>query len=571
MKLKKTSFEPQWRTTPPETGSWRSIFKWGAPDGFKHPNAKLYELLKETFGLTDDAFAVPVDSGDEPVSLASADPSALDTATVEAFVAISGEENVSVSDYDRVKYANGKTMEEIYALRDGKPESMVDLVIHPRNEDEIAGIVALCHEKKIPLHLFGGGSSVTLGISPGKGGVTLVMATHMTRVVAFNETNQTITVECGIMGPALEELLNNAPNTFNTKHPYTCGHFPQSFEFSTVGGWIAAKGSGQQSSYYGDAVDLVLGQTCITPAGKVTTLDYPSTATGPMVNDIFKGSEGAFGVLTQVTLKVFRHTPETRKRFSFVFPTWKEAVEATREISQAECGMPSVYRISDPEETTIGLKQHGIEGTFMDTIMTRLGYKPGQRCLLLGHTEGEKGFAKNARKNVKRIAKANGALSLTGYPVKLWQHGRFNDPYMREDFNDFGVVIDTLETGVKWDNLHQVHMGVRQYIKKRPDTLCMTHCSHIYPQGTNLYFIFIGKFENRDEFVAFQRGIIQSIEDNGGTLSHHHGVGRMMAPYMEKHLGRGQMETLKALKTHFDPHSVMNPGGTLGLDTPTEP
>jgi len=569
MKRKKPSFEPQWRTTPPEPGSWRSIFKWGAPDGFKHPNAKLYAMLKETFGLSDDAFATPVDAGDEPVTLGGKAP-AIDPEVIEAFSAICGEENVSVSDYDRVKYSTGKTMEEIYALRDGSPDKVADLIVHPRTEEEISRIVALCHEKQIPLHVFGGGSSVTLGLTPSKGGVTLVMATHMTRVVEFNETNQTITVECGIMGPALEDLLNNAPNTFNTRHPYTCGHFPQSFEFSTVGGWIAAKGSGQQSSYYGDAVDLVLGQTCVTPAGKVTTLDYPSTATGPMVNDILKGGEGAYGVLTRATLKVFRHTPETRKRFSFIFPTWQDAVSATREISQAECGMPSVFRISDPEETYIGLKQHGIEGTPLDTFMTFKGYKSGQRCLLLGHTQGEKGFSKNVCKNVRRIAKANGAMSLTGYPVKLWQHGRFNDPYMREDFNDYGVVIDTLETGVKWDNLHQVHMGVRKYIKNRPDTLCMTHCSHIYPQGTNLYFIFIGKFETRDEFVAFQRGIIQSIEENGGTLSHHHGVGRMMAPLMEKHLGKGQMNTLKALKKHFDPHNIMNPGGTLGLDEPTE-
>lgn len=568
MKWKRKAFEPQWRDTPPETGSWRSIFKWGAPDGFKHPNAKLYALLKETFGLTDEAFKTPCDTGDEPVALAGR-ACAIPRDMVEAFTAISGSENVSVSDYDRVKYSSGKTMEEIYALREGKPTNVADLIIHPRNEGEISRIVALCHDQKIPLHVFGGGSSVTLGLAPLKGGVTLVMATHMTRVVEFNETNQTITVECGIMGPALEALLNGAPETFNARHAYTCGHFPQSFEFSTVGGWIAAKGSGQQSSYYGDAVDLVLGQTCVTPAGTVTTLDYPSTATGPMVNDLLKGSEGAYGVLTRATLKVFRYTPETRQRFSFIFPTWNDAVNATREISQAECGMPSVFRISDPEETYIGLKQHGIEGTLLDTLMTKRGYQPMQRCLLLGHTEGEKGFSKNVCKNIKRIARANGAMSLTGYPVKLWQHGRFNDPYMREDFNDYGVVIDTLETGVKWDNLHQVHMGVRKYIKRRPDTLCMTHCSHIYPQGTNLYFIFIGKFKSREEFVTFQRGIIESIEENGGTLSHHHGVGRMMGPYMTKHLGKGQMDALKALKTHFDPHNIMNPGGTLGLDDPS--
>ena len=137
---------------------------------------------------------------------------------------------------------------------------------------------------------------------------------------------------------------------------------------------------------------------------------------------------------------------------------------------------------------------------------------------------------------------------------------------MREDLNDFDVYIDTLETGVTWDKLHQVHRSVRAFIKTRPRTLCLTHCSHFYPQGTNLYFIFIGRFKDALEFKTFQREIIDRIEQAGGSLSHHHGVGKMIAPLMERHLGREQMGILRALKHHFDPHNIMNPGGTLGLD-----
>ena len=567
MKQKHTKdkhFEPKWRDTPPKKGSWRSIFKWGDPKGFKHPNPKLYALLKETFDLSDADFKTPRLVGDEPVQTKERTP--FDETTIALFKEIVGDENISTSDYDRIRFSYGRTMEEIFELRQGTPENVTGLVVHPRTQEEVQKVVTLCHEKKIPLHVYGGGSSVTLGLTPKKDGVTLVMCTHMTRVIEFNETNQTITVESGIFGPALEELLNNAPDRFNAKHAYTCGHFPQSFEYSSVGGWIVTKGSGQQSSYYGDAVDLVMGQTCVTPAGVITTLDYPSTATGPMLNDILKGSEGTFGVLTSVTLRIFRKTPQTTRRFSYIFPTWKDAVNATREISQTECGMPSVFRISDPEETLIGLKQHGIDGTFVDTLITKKGYLPMQRCLLIGQSDGEKGFTKNVAKNVRRVAKANGAMSLTGYPVKMWEKSRFSDPYLREDLNDYGIIIDTLETGVKWDNLHSVHMGVRAYIKERPQTICMTHSSHIYPQGTNLYFIFIAKFTTHEEYLNFHRGLIDSIEKNGGTLSHHHGVGRMMAPLMERHLGKEQMEALRALKQHFDPHTIMNPGGTLGLD-----
>ena len=300
--------------------------------------------------------------------------------------------------------------------------------------------------------------------------------------------------------------------------------------------------------------------------GSLKTLVYPGTATGPKVNDIMKGSEGAFGVLVAVTLKIFRYRPENRLKFGFIFPDWEAAVDASREISQGEFGMPAMYRISDPEETDVALKLYGVEGTWIDRLIRLRGFKPARRCLCIGHTEGELGFSKNVKKCVKKICREYGALYITGYPVNQWEHGRFADPYMREDLNDFGITIETLETGVTWANLHNVHRGVREYIKARPQTVCMTHCSHFYPQGTNLYFIFIGKFKDMTDFQQFHQGIIDQITAHGGSLSHHHGVGKLFGPWMEKHLGKEQMDVIRTLKRHFDPHNIMNPGGTLGLD-----
>ena len=157
-------------------------------------------------------------------------------------------------------------------------------------------------------------------------------------------------------------------------------------------------------------------------------------------------------------------------------------------------------------------------------------------------------------------------MYLTGYPVKNWEHGRYLDPYIREDLNDYGIMIDTLEAGVTWDNLHRLHHRVREYIKSRPRTICMTHASHFYPQGTNLYFIFLAQMTDVREYRKFQEGIIDRIEKSGGSLSHHHGVGKMVSPWLERHLGKEQMGVLKALKNHFDPNNIMNPGGTLGFD-----
>lgn len=565
-KKNKNVFQPDWRESAPEKNSFRSIFKWGSPVGFKHPNERLYALLKETFKLTDKDFSTKVSQGDEEATLDKSHAITLSEKQVSAFEKIVGNENINSDDYSRIKFSSGKTMEEALELRNQTVKKVSDLVVHPKNKEDIQAIVTYCNKEKIPVYVYGGGSSVNLGFRPEKGGITLVMSTHMNKILEFNETNSTATVEAGIMGPAYEELLNNAPEKFNARFPYTCGHFPQSFEYSSVGGWIVTKGSGQASSYYGDAVDLVISQEYVTPTGSFKTLEIPSTATGPMVNDIMKGSEGVYGILVNVTLKIFRYMPKNRKKFSFIFPSWQDAVNATREISQGEFGMPSVLRISDPEETFVGLKQHGIEGTFLDKIITAKGYEPMQRCLCLGHTEGEKSFSKSVYKNIRKVSKKHGGMSLTSYPVKKWEHGKFADPYLREDLNDYGIIIDTLETGLTWDNLHTVHMGVREYMKQRPETICLTHCSHFYPQGTNLYFIFIGKFESWEDYKEFHSGIIDKINEFGGSLSHHHGVGKMIGPWMEAHLGKEQMKILKAIKKHFDPNNIMNPGGSLGMD-----
>jgi alkyldihydroxyacetonephosphate synthase len=406
-----------------------------------------------------------------------------------------------------------------------------------------------------------------LGTRADRGGISLVMKTHMNKVLAVNEANQTAVVQPGILGPDYEAALNRAPNLFGTKRAYTCGHFPQSFELASVGGWINALGSGQASTYYGDAYDIVLSQEYVTPVGVVKTLDYPGTATGPKVNDIFKGSEGAFGVLVEATLRIFRHQPQNRRYFSFLFPDWAAAVDAAREIVQGEFGLPAVLRISDAEETERGLKLKGFDQGVLNGFFSLRGFKPMKRCLCVGIVEGEKGFARHVAAMSSQIARSNGAMSLTGFAARQWEHGRYSDIHIREDLLDYGLVLDTLETGVTWANLHRVHQGVREFVKSRPGTMCLTHASHFYPQGTNLYFILILRPNSGEEFVEFRNAVVDKIVECGGSLSHHHGVGRMFAPWLEKHLGPEQMAVLRALKAHFDRDDIMNPGGTLGLDS----
>jgi alkyldihydroxyacetonephosphate synthase len=561
--VRKKRFLPDWSEEAPSPASYRAVFKLGDPHGFKHPGDSWVDMLREELGLTNDDFRQKHHEGREPVVIP--ERSKFSDEYVRHLVEIVGRENVAVDDFSRVKYSHGKTVEETLDLRRGLVRSAADAVVHPRNKEDVRRIVSYCDERRIPVYAYGGGSSVTLGIRPVRGGIVLVLSTHMNRVLEVNEKNQTARVQPGCMGPAYEAALNQAPEWFGTSLRYTCGHFPQSFEMSSVGGWVLTLGSGQASTYYGDVYDLVFSQEYVTPAGVLRTLDYPASATGPKVNDMMKGSEGAFGILVEITMKVFRYMPQNRRRFGFMFADWDAAVNAGREISQGEFGLPAVFRISDAEETEVGLKLYRFKDTILDRLITRLGYRPGKRCLCLGTAEGEKSYARHVQGRIRRICLRHRALPLGQLPVKRWERTRYTEPYVRDDLQDYGILIDTLETAVTWQNFHRLHAGVTNYIKQRPATICMAHASHFYPQGTNLYFIFVTKLDDVTQYKRFQEGIIDRILEHGGSLSHHHGIGKMIAHWMEAHLGKEQIEVLHALKRHFDPHGILSPGNLLVL------
>lgn len=561
-------FRPDWCHEAPPAGTYRSILKWGAPDAFKHPNQRLFRLMKKTFGMTDEDFKTPINTGYEPVQFDR--PIGLSEAQIEAFREIVGEANVKTDDYSRLQIAYGKTMLDAMRLREGIVENIPDIVLHPRSKEDIVKIVAYCNEQLIPVYVYGGGSSVTRGVECMKGGVSLDMRIHMNKVIRFSEINQTITVEPGMSGPDLEKTLRDAPARFGATRAYTCGHFPQSFEYSAVGGWVVTRGAGQNSTYFGKIEDMVICQEYVTPVGIIETKEYPALATGPSIDDIMMGSEGAFGILVSATLKVFRYMPENQRRFSYIFRNWEDARNAAREIMQGQFGFPSVFRLSDPEETDVMMKLYGVEDSPINKILTMRGFKPMERCLFLGFTDGETRFTKVVKRNVHRICKKYHAMYTTGVVTKAWEKGRFTDPYMREDLQDYGILMDTLECTVNWEQMEEVHEGVRAFCKSRPNTICMTHMSHVYPQGSNLYFIFIAKMGTIQEYLDYQYGILDHIQKFGASMSHHHGIGKMTAPWLEGQIGRSQMEVFRTLKRHFDPHNIMNPGGTLGLDMPDE-
>ncbi len=560
----KRSFTPDWYEGKTPPGTYRALFRWHDPNFFKHPNRGFYTLMRDTFDLSDSDFIKPkLDIESFEIDI----PCGLNESQIKELSAIVGDENLKTDTYNRTRASYGAGMIDMLRLRERIVENICDAVAAPENRDDLVALIKYCCDHRIPVQVYGGGSTVTRGLEAPKGGVCIDMSIHMRRVLAFNETDQTITVEPGIYGPELEDYLNHAPEKLGARGRYTCGHFPQSFEHSSVGGWVVTRGAGQNSTYYGKIEDLVLSQEYITPLGALRTPAFPRCSTGPDYNQIMMGSEGTFGVLSSVILKVYKYMPQNTKRFSFLFKSWEEAYTAYREIMQGEFGLPSVYRLSDPEETDTAMRIYHIHDALADNMLRSLGYLPMQRCLLLGSADGDAAYTRLVKRKVTRICRKHGAVVLSPFGVtRMWEHSRFTDPYMREDLMDFGILIDTLECAVTWEQLPRVHAEVRKVVKSRPRAICMTHISHAYPQGANLYFIFVIKYQSINDYLTLQYGILNAIQASGAAMSHHHGIGKQTAPWLEGQIGKPCMDVLRTLKAHFDPQNLMNPGGSLGLD-----
>lgn len=537
--------------------TYRDILKWGDKREHKVDKPTL-NLIKEKFSLTDQDINNTYKTGNNEVKVTK--ECKLDAKIIEQLTAIVGTENIATDDIARASHAYGKCYTDLLHLRNGNIPTPPDAVVYPRNTDDVVSIVKICNEHNIAITPFGGSSSVTRGVETPKCGISLDMTKHFNSVIEVNEINSTATVQSGMYGPAYEDYLN--------ERGFTCGHFPQSFEYSTVGGWLAAKGAGQASTGYGKIEHMVLAVKAVTPAGVIDTKCYPASAQGWDLHQLFAGSEGTLGVIVEVTMKIRKHLPQNTKHASFVFKNFETAVEAMRIVMQSGIGLPHLYRISDPEETEVAFKTKGFDGTLADRVLNMLGYKSGERCLMFVAVEGAKGYTKQVIGSLKKITRKRGGFFIGASPTKKWLEQRYSSAYMRDPLMDLGIMTDTLETAVMWDKLIPVWSAVRSYLKSRPKTVVMVHISHVYENGANLYFTFLSPMKREDdvkEYLEYHKGLIDTINESGGSLSHHHGVGRALAPWMEKQLGAENMKLMQAIKNHLDPKGIMNPGNTLGL------
>jgi len=543
------------------TRSLRSLFRWGTPDQYKHPNHRLVSLMLEKFGLSSAELEKPISAGLE--SFKAEIPCKLTDSQLKSLQSLVGSDQVSVDSYDRVRAAYGKTMLDLFRLRQEIFENVPDAVVYPASRKEIVDLLRFASEHGVHIQTRGAGSSVTRGCEAPAGGITLDLSRHLNRIIKINPVNETVQVEAGMLLPDLESQLQSAMREQNLDYNYTLGHFPQSYEFATVGGAIVTRGAGQNSTYYGKIEQMVISQDYVTLQGDLVTREVPAESMGPDFDGLMMGSEGTLGILVSATLRIRRHLPQNTRRFSYMFKDFASGLAAVREVLQSQEGMPSVFRLSDPEETDVALRLYGVQGTPLETMLRWAGYKPGQRCLLLGSADGSHRYARLAAANVRRRVRHFGGFPTTSFVVRKWEKGRFKDPYMRDDLMDFGVIIDTLECSTNWENLPRVHETVRNACHENANVVVMSHLSHFYPQGANLYFIFIGRMD-RSEFEAYHHKVVDAIYQSGASISHHHGIGRLLSPWYPEAAGSVAFDLLTAIKNHLDPRGLLNPG-VLGL------
>ncbi|HEY1630883.1 MAG TPA: FAD-binding oxidoreductase [Rhizomicrobium sp.] len=540
--------------------SWNG---WGAA-GFKNPVASredVWTWLAGALGMPS-LLATPA----RPLGEIELPASTLDTGIRARFVAILGEDRVRDDNYERAFHALGRSYHDLLRLRAGDLSTAPDVVLYPRAAEEVQAVLACADDAGIAIVPFGGGTSVVGGVTAARGefkAVATLDLSGMDRLIAIDALAETATAEAGVYGPMLEKGLQASG--------VTLGHYPQSFEFSTLGGWIAHRGAGQQSSAYGRPQDWLVSARIATPRGMLSTEEFPASAAGPRLTDLMIGSEGLFGIVTDATVRV-RRVPREKNYRGYLFRDFASGIAAIRQAAQE--GLPAaMLRLSDAEEThfyrafgEIG-KRRGLKARLTDAVLKARGFDDKAAILIAGFEDNHE-----AGKRFAALAQKLGAMSAGKGPGARWYEGRFHGPYLRDPLMDRGVGVDTLETATRWSNIETLYAAVKSALEKsigetapRPGArgIVTCHMSHSYPDGASLYFTYIFPRALDGELAqwrAIKTAASDAIAAHGGTISHHHGVGEDHLPWIEKEKGELGIEILRAIKHTLDPKGILNPG-----------
>jgi alkyldihydroxyacetonephosphate synthase len=520
------------------------------------------------WGEEDQHYPLP-EAGSRFLAAQVGEGLALPDAALEAALAtvpasrLSPNPLLTLEPQDRLRHARGQSLPDWIALRAGRLGTFPDGVAYPADPAEVRALLDLARQRGLHLIPYGGGTSVVGHINPlpGPEPVLTVDLSRLARLVDLDEASRLATFEAGIRGPALEAALR--------ARGYTLGHYPQSFEYSTLGGWIATRSSGQQSYYYGRIEQLFAGGKVETPDGCWALPPLPASAAGPDLRHLVLGSEGRLGIITRATVRV-QPRAEREAFYGIFFPDWEAGETAVRALVQAGVKV-SMLRLSDAVETAVTLALSGQAGlvSWAERGLSALGYGP-ERCLLLAGVTGTAARTAFERRALFDVARAWRGLPTGSLIGNLWRKGRFRAPLLRNTLWERGYALDTLETALPWRGVRPAALalvrGLRDGLQAEGErVLAFAHLSHVYPDGASLYVTYLFRRAS-DPDLTLQRWArlktqaSQTIVAHGGTISHQHGVGLDHRAYLGAEKGDIGLAVLDAARQRLDPDERLNPG-----------
>jgi alkyldihydroxyacetonephosphate synthase len=470
---------------------------------------------------------------------------------------------ISTDPENRIIHAHGQSLPDWIALRRGTLQQFPDGVALPTNPNEVQELLNFAEKNKIIVIPYGGGTSVVghLDVPEGKRPVLSLSLRHLNRLIDLDTYNLLATFEAGIRGPDLEAQLR--------AKQFTLGHFPQSFEYSSLGGWIVTRACGQESTYYGRMDGLFAGGEVLTPKGTLSLPPFPASAAGPDLRHILLGSEGRLGVLTRATVKI-TPLPERHDIYGVFFPSWKSAVEAVQMLAAARLPF-SMIRLSNQTETktNLTLAGHSWQLSLLKRYLRLRKIPEEEACMCLVGFIGQRRIVSAARREATSIIKRNDGVLVGKAMGEAWKKNRFRTPYLRNTLWDMGYAVDTLETAVTWDKVTAAMQSIEKVLVNglapwNEKVHVFTHLSSVYPTGSSVYTTFVFRLaETPDETLArwqtLKKAASLAIVAAGGTITHQHGIGIDHKPYVRYEKGPIGISTIQQICSHIDPDQRMNP------------
>ncbi len=470
---------------------------------------------------------------------------------------------ISTDPKERINHAHGQSLPDWIALRGGTLRRFPDGVALPNTLDEVQELLSFAGKHKIIVIPYGGGTSVLghLDVPEVKRPVLSLSLKHLNRLIDLDPYSLLATFEAGIQGPDLEAQLR--------AKKFTLGHYPQSFEYSSLGGWVVTRACGQESTYYGRMDELFAGGELLTPKGTMQFPPFPASAAGPDLRHFLLGSEGRLGILTKVTVRI-SPLPERNDIHGVFFPSWENAVDAVKKLAISHLPF-SMIRLSSPVETTTNLTLAGHEKqiSLLKRYLRLRSIPEEEACMCLIGFIGSQRFVKAARREAFSIISRNKGVSTGKMMGEAWKKNRFRAPYLRNTLWDTGYAVDTLETAVTWNKVTSTMQSIEKALGNglaswNEKVHVFTHLSSIYPTGSSIYTTFVFRLAQTPEetlarWKALKESASHAIVAAGGTISHQHGVGVDHKPYIEAEKGPIGMSTIRQICSHIDPDQRMNP------------